>query len=101
VVIAACEQCGRNQLPAVYTPVAFGDAIAATQGANNVLLDADGPALPVGADPKAVNVFVGPEGGYSANELALLRAHCATKLRIGHTVLRAETAAIAAVAVLV
>lgn len=99
VVIAACEQCGRNQLPAVNAPIALSDAMAATSGANNVLLAADGLAVPVG-DASAVNVFVGPEGGYSPNELALLRAHCDTKLRIGQTVLRAETAAIAAVAVL-
>ena len=99
VVIAACEQCGRNQLPTVHAPIALSDAMAATSGANNVLMDADGLAAPVGG-AAAVNVFVGPEGGYSPNELTLLRAHCDTKLRIGQTVLRAETAAIAAVAVL-
>ena len=100
VVIAACEQCGRNQLPTVQAPIALSDAMAATSGANNVLLDADGLASPVD-DAAAMNVFVGPEGGYSPNELALLRAHCDMKLRIGQTVLRAETAAIAAVAVLI
>ena len=99
VVIAACEQCGRNQLPTVQAPIALSDAMAATSGANNVLMDADGLAAPVGG-AAAVNVFVGPEGGYSPNELALLRAHCDTKLRIGQTVLRAETAAIAAVSAL-
>jgi 16S rRNA (uracil1498-N3)-methyltransferase len=98
-VIAACEQCGRNQLPTVQAPIALSDAMAATSGANNVLLDADGLAVPVGG-AAAVNVFVGPEGGYSPSELTLLRAHCDTKLRIGQTVLRAETAAIAAVSVL-
>lgn len=100
VVIAACEQCGRNQLPTVRAPITLSDAMAATSGANNVLMDADGLAARVG-NAAAVNVFVGPEGGYSPNELALLRAHCAQKLRIGQTVLRAETAAIAAVAVLI
>ncbi len=99
VVIAACEQCGRNRLPVVHAPVALSDAFATTQGANNVLLDADGGARS-GAANRTVNVFVGPEGGYSPNELTLLRAHCDTKLRIGRTVLRAETAAIAALAVL-
>ena len=99
VVIAACEQCGRNQLPTVHAPIALSDAMAATSGANNVLMDADGLAAPVGG-AAAVNVFVGPEGGYSPNELTQLRAHCDKKLRIGQTVLRAETAAIAAVAVL-
>lgn len=81
-------------------PIALSDALAATSGANNVLLDADGLAARVGG-AAAMNVFVGPEGGYSPSELTLLRAYCATKLRIGQTVLRAETAAIAAVAVLI
>jgi 16S rRNA (uracil1498-N3)-methyltransferase len=101
VAIAACEQCGRNQLPSALAPMALSDAISLTAGADNVLLDADGVALPGEGAREAVNVFIGPEGGYSPKELKALRAHCAQKLRIGHTVLRAETAAIAAVALLV
>jgi 16S rRNA (uracil1498-N3)-methyltransferase len=99
VVIAACEQCGRNTLPVVSSPISFADAIAATQPQSSVLLDAEGDFL-VAPTSTSISVFVGPEGGFNAAELELLRKRCDHKLRIGRTVLRAETAAISSLAVL-
>jgi 16S rRNA (uracil1498-N3)-methyltransferase len=99
VVIAACEQCGRNTLPTVFSPISFADAIAATQPQSSVLLDAEGDFL-AAPTSTSISVFVGPEGGFSAAELELLRKRCDHKLRIGRTVLRAETAAISSLAVL-
>lgn len=99
VAIAACEQCGRNRIPSVHAPESLDEALAGTQGATNLLLDAEGEhggALP----GDAVNVFIGPEGGFAPHELDALRAHCPHTLRIGTTVLRAETAALAAMALL-
>jgi 16S rRNA (uracil1498-N3)-methyltransferase len=99
VVIAASEQCGRNRLPAVSPPISITEAVAATQPQSSVLLDAEGNFL-VAPTSTSISVFVGPEGGFSAAELELLRNRCDHKLRVGRTVLRAETAAISSLAVL-
>jgi len=47
----------------------------------------------IGAEPAAIAVFVGPEGGFSAGECELLKAAGARTFRLGSTVLRTETAA--------
>ncbi len=97
VAIAACEQCGRNRIPGINAPISLSDALSVTQGAANALLDAEHSAdreYP----QHAINVFVGPEGGFAPHEREVLLAHCAHKLRVGVTVLRAETAAVAAMA---
>ncbi|TAG79599.1 MAG: 16S rRNA (uracil(1498)-N(3))-methyltransferase [Burkholderiales bacterium] len=98
VVIAACEQCGRNQLPLVSAPISLAHAIESQSAIPRVLMDAEGePSIAFAAPELPSVVFVGPEGGFSPNELALLRERCEYRLRVGQTVLRAETAAIAAV----
>ena len=99
VVLAACEQCGRNQLPTVHAPLPLADALLRTQGAVNVLLDGDDhPETSAIAASASLNVFVGPEGGFTPRERETLLAHGASPLAIGAAVLRAETAAIAALA---
>lgn len=100
VAIAACEQSGRNQIPAVAAPMAFDYALRSVEVGALVLLDAEGDAAITVAPENAVSVFVGPEGGFSPRELELLRKRCDHKLRVGRTILRAETAAIASLAVL-
>jgi 16S rRNA (uracil1498-N3)-methyltransferase len=101
IAIAASEQCGRNRIAALSTPIKLQMAIEATQGeaSRNLLLDADASTeTPPAGD--ACNIFVGPEGGFSASERDALLQHCRNRLRIGATVLRAETAAVAALAIL-
>jgi 16S rRNA (uracil1498-N3)-methyltransferase len=101
VVIAACEQCGRNQLPTVSAPMSIEAALKATANQFKVLMDGDGERVPkIGDDASPLSAFIGPEGGFSASELRTLRERCNARLRVGETVLRAETAAIAAVALL-
>jgi 16S rRNA (uracil1498-N3)-methyltransferase len=97
VVIAACEQCGRNRLPSVAAPVSIEDALKKSTRAFKVLMDAEGQSfVDVANDATTLAAFVGPEGGFSPNELKLLRDSCNARLRVGETILRAETAAIAA-----
>ena len=96
VAIAACEQCGRNQIPKIYPPITLSDALAEIGDQALILLDADCSAdksLPTTTVSSAV--FIGPEGGFSPSELDALRKRCDHRLRLGPTILRAETAAIA------
>ena len=97
-LIAACEQCGRNLIPEIYAPVALTEALSTLATQSTVLLDADGDAAVTSIASGSTSIFVGPEGGFASGELELLRNRCDHKLRIGRTVLRAETAAIAALA---
>ena len=101
ILIAACEQCGRNRIPVIHAPVALNEAMSLLSTQSAVLLDADSGATASSIASSSVSIFVGPEGGFSPKELELLRNRCDHKLRFGRTVLRAETAAIAVLASLV
>lgn len=100
VVASACEQCGRNRVPAVATPLTLASWLG-QQAAGRLLFlsptaDARLADLPM---PAAMDCLVaGPEGGFEADETAALLAAGAVPVRLGPRVLRTETAALAALA---
>jgi len=103
IAIAACEQCGRNRLPMITPVVAFPDwlAGASDQQAPMVILDGQAPrslASVAGESPPRT-VIVGPEGGFTPDEVSAALARGAIRAHLGPRVLRAETAALAALAV--
>jgi len=101
VAIAACEQCGRNRLPEVGDIVPFGEWAEAIDPAGGAaILDADASrslAQCASTFPPR-SVAVGPEGGFTPDELRFAHARGAVAVHLGRRVLRAETAAIAALA---
>ena len=103
IVVAACEQCGRNRLPDVLPVASFDAWLAAAPPVRDALiLDVDaGRSLAAHAAVSPPRfVVIGPEGGFTADELARAAAAGATRVHAGPRVLRAETAAIAALATL-
>jgi 16S rRNA (uracil1498-N3)-methyltransferase len=105
IVIAACEQCGRNRLPPVAAPVTLREFLAGGTGAapgTRLLLSPAGTATleDVPRPAAGVTVLVGPEGGLTDEEEQAAVAAGFTALRLGPRVLRTETAAIAALALL-
>lgn len=101
-MIAALEQSGGAWLPAIYPEAKVEAAIAARPPGLTVLLDPAGPPLLEVLDaarPSVVHIVVGPEGGLEADELAALCAADARLAAIGGSILRFETAGIAAIAV--
>lgn len=106
VAIAACEQCGRNVLPELRTPVAIDEVLTAqNQSALRIVLDADTEkslmALlhePMARAAQEAVCLVGPEGGFSREEVALARQHHWQIVHLGPRILRAETAVIATAA---
>ncbi len=101
VVVAACEQCGRNRVPEVAPAQPLGEWLAAWHG-TGVVLAPDGATtlakLPAPTGPLAL--LVGPEGGLGAREIAVVTARGFAPLRLGPRILRTETAGVAALALL-
>ncbi|HWW61212.1 MAG TPA: 16S rRNA (uracil(1498)-N(3))-methyltransferase [Thermoanaerobaculia bacterium] len=95
IVFEATKQCGRAMIPIVESPIAFEEAVK-RDGAK-ILFDADAPADPPTSEETAT-LFIGPEGGWSEDELALARAQGCAFAQLGIRRLRAETAAIVACA---
>lgn len=97
IVFEAVKQSGRSVVPRIEQPLRFADALA--RPGTKIFFDADAPADPLN-DVAEATLFVGPEGGWSDEELTLARdAHCIFQ-RLGARRLRAETAAIAGVAII-
>ena len=106
VAVAACEQSGRNRLLDVREQLSFQEYLnSATEGARWLLsLDAAAPSLRIGTAALSastpVTLLSGPEGGLSAEEEAAARAAGFAPRSLGPRVLRAETAPLAALALL-
>ena len=103
VVIAACEQCGRNRVPGVLVPMPLAEYCRTADPADGLLLSPDAQLGLRDAALRlkgAVALAAGPEGGFSPEEEAMLGGAGFTPVRLGPRVLRTETAALAALAAL-
>jgi len=100
VIIGACEQSGRTRIPALLPPLDTGGVLSALDGPAVLLAPSARTAL--GAIPRyrKITVLVGPEGGFSRTELAKARGQGVPAAGLGPRTLRAETAAVAALAIL-
>lgn len=99
VAIAACEQCGRNQVPRVHYPLPLDTWLEDELPQIRLALDPDGDhtLTQLHEAPRDLALLAGPEGGLSAEEYRLAAARGFRGLRIGPRVLRTETAALVAV----
>ncbi len=102
IAIAACEQCGRNRVPEVSAPVHLTDYVKRPDAATRLLLSQVSitSLMDVPRPGGAVTLLVGPEGGLTEPEHVAAMASGFMPVRVGPRVLRTETAAIAAVALL-
>ncbi len=104
VAIAASEQCGGNRVPVVLPITPLGAWLAAADThwpapAQRLLLSLSPGTTPVQQRPRADSCFLsGPEGGLSAAEEAAAMAAGFAPVSLGPRVLRAETAALFALA---
>ncbi len=100
VAVNACEQCGRNRLPAIEAPIPLLNHLGRSSPALTRLVLEPGPdrsATP--PDPGgAAEIAIGPEGGFAEDELDAFRLAGFSRLALGPRTLRTETAAIAALA---
>jgi 16S rRNA (uracil1498-N3)-methyltransferase len=107
LAVAAAEQSERLSVPQTRPAESLADVLAVwSEGRLLVLCDESGAGAPIAtalatcAMPMPAAVLVGPEGGFTETELdALAKLSFVTRVGLGPRVLRAETAALAALAV--
>jgi 16S rRNA (uracil1498-N3)-methyltransferase len=101
IIKESSEQSGRAVLPTITEPVSLSEALRAAPP-SVAAFDAHGAPF---CDSKLKNcysmsLFIGPEGGWSEQELSLFREQNIALFSLGTQTLRSETAAIAAAALL-
>jgi 16S rRNA (uracil1498-N3)-methyltransferase len=96
-VIEACKQCGRDGLMQIGGPKGVAEVVGdAGSGAVLLVADRDGaPLQEIATAGNLVVALVGPEGGFTTEELATIEAAGGRRVSLGPHVLRVETAAIA------
>ena len=101
----SAEQCGRGDIPSIAKISTLQEVLLDTENSDEkILFDVSG--TPVNEVKKhltgqVVTLFIGPEGGWSPEDLALMNARKIKICSLGKTILRAETAAIVACAALI
>jgi 16S rRNA (uracil1498-N3)-methyltransferase len=105
VAVAACEQCGRNQVPVVHEAMGLNVWLAAQQANSeqrryllSLRLETQALSTLIGKSTDAVTFLSGPEGGLSVAEEDASLAKGFQPVSLGNRVLRAETAGLAALA---
>ena len=111
IAVAAAKQCGRAVVPAVHAPVTLGRFLVDARPHAIRLLLAEPAActtaaaggtelLGAGPRPASAALAIGPEGGWTDDEIRAAEAAGFRPLTLGRRTLRAETAPIAALAIL-
>lgn len=101
VAVAACEQSGRVQVPAICAPIEL-TTLRPEVSPRFYLDPMANRSVPAITPPQSrqAMLVIGPEGGFSDQEIAWLKRQDFEGLRLGPRVLRTETAGPAAIAVL-
>jgi 16S rRNA (uracil1498-N3)-methyltransferase len=101
VAISACEQCGRDVIPAINAPLSLTNFITHVKADLKLVLHHESPTnlrdLPT---PTSIAVLIGSEGGLTEEEITLAVKHGFVATQLGPRVLRTETAPVAALSVL-
>jgi 16S rRNA (uracil1498-N3)-methyltransferase len=101
IAIEAAEQCGRTRLPEIAEPVTLKHLLDQRDASRTLYFADEGGGEPVASifKPGPALILTGPEGGFTDEERARVRAAPnAIAISLGPRILRAETAALAALA---
>jgi 16S rRNA (uracil1498-N3)-methyltransferase len=111
IVHEAAQQSRRSDVPVVHDAVALATCVKGTSSATRIVLAEqertttlrnalDEALAAAGAEMPALEIAIGPEGGWAPEEEALFDASGWRAVSLGPRILRAETAALAALAVI-
>jgi 16S rRNA (uracil1498-N3)-methyltransferase len=103
-MVEAAEQCGRTALPDLAEPLALAALLGAWPAGRTLIFADENGGEPMreicARAPAPAAILIGPEGGFTVEERALIRGlPGAVATSLGPRILRADTAAVAAVAV--
>lgn len=107
IAYEAAKQCGRAVIPEVRLPVNFADAADLAQNGFDLKIAAYEEekqtslkeVLKENRGAKNICIWIGPEGGFDADEISVLKAGGFFAVTLGPRILRTETAPVAAVSV--
>jgi 16S rRNA (uracil1498-N3)-methyltransferase len=101
ISIAAAEQCGRVIIPKLNPPQKLIEWVHENQEVTKLLLDVNGEHKMAKLKPQTqVTLLAGPEGGFTEEEVAFAKARGFLSIQLGPRILRTETAALVALAIL-
>ncbi len=99
IVLTAAKQCGQTRVPTVAAPVDFSAALSLCEEGSLTLFPWEGEehrslkqVLKSASPSPVVNLFIGPEGGFSPAEVERGRARGFCRVSLGPLILRTETA---------
>jgi len=97
--LEALKQTGSAWAPTIASPVGLERFLGERRNGASFVLNWEGDALPPGLDPvEPVTALIGPEGGFTPEELQAAMRAGFRRASLGRNVLRFETAALAAAA---
>lgn len=98
IAIEAAEQCGRTRLPDVSEPVQLRRFVEKLDPARHFYFADESGGVPMTSSLREgpCVILIGPEGGFTDEERAFVRGGGAIAISLGPRILRAETAALAA-----
>jgi 16S rRNA (uracil1498-N3)-methyltransferase len=104
IALEASKQSRRTDVPEIADPITLKQALAEEGSATRILLSETEQQLPLSTLLKTssvadIAIAIGPEGGWTSEEIALFTHHLWQSVTLGPRILRAETAAIAAIAI--
>jgi len=100
IATSACEQSGRNHLLHIHPPKKLSVLSLNEDEAGFILQPTAEKNLQTQETPKAVSIMIGPEGGFTDEEIELSIEKGFNEVRFGPRILRTETAAIASVSII-
>lgn len=101
IAVSACEQCGRNRIPLIASTTPYSEALSSCAKLEGLrlILHPGGSQLALAEHCSSLAMLVGPEGGFSDDELAWAQDAGFTAFSLGPRILRTETAPLAGLAV--
>ena len=108
IIQEASEQCGRSDIPYFSNPISYETACEKAQNSYSMILWENEEKIKfksvlnnlkevLKGNDDSINIFVGPEGGFSSDEIKLADSKGIKSVSLGDLILRSETAAISAI----
>lgn len=101
IIVEAAEQSGRGTLPILYEVTDLATALSSYGHVKSIAWDPSATKFKPNDVVDCIGAYIGPEGGWSSQELALFDEHGIQVKSLGPQILRSETAVIAVISQLV